>query len=44
MMELETETKNDVLDEIHRLLGADFSQGLLLDPFSEFVNHDEQVG
>jgi hypothetical protein len=36
--------ENDVLDEIHSLLGADFSQGLCLDPLSKFIHHDEQVG
>jgi hypothetical protein len=36
--------KNDVLQEIHSLLGAKFSHGLCLDPLSEFIEHDEQVG
>jgi hypothetical protein len=36
-------TKNDVLDRIHCLLRADFSQELRLDPHSEFIDHDEQV-
>jgi hypothetical protein len=36
--------ENDVLDEIHDLLGADFSQGLRLDPLSKFIDRDEQVG
>jgi hypothetical protein len=35
--------ENDVLDKIHGLLGADFSQGLCLDPLSKFINRDEQV-
>jgi hypothetical protein len=38
------ETKNDVLDEIHDLLGANFSQGLHLDPLSKFIDRNEQVG
>jgi hypothetical protein len=33
--------ENDVLDEIHDLLGVDFSQGLHLDPLSEFVDQNE---
>jgi hypothetical protein len=37
-------TKNHVLDEIHGMLGADFSQGLCLDPLSKFINRDEHVG
>jgi hypothetical protein len=36
-------TENDVLDEIHSLLGADFSQGLRLDPLSKFIDYNEQV-
>jgi hypothetical protein len=32
------EAKNDVLDEIYGLLGADFGQGLRLDALSKFVN------
>jgi hypothetical protein len=36
-------TENDVLDEIHGLLGADFSQGLRLDPLSKFTDCNEQV-
>jgi hypothetical protein len=36
--------ENDVLDEIHDVLGADFSQGLRLDPLSKFIDRDEQVG
>jgi hypothetical protein len=35
------EMKNDVLDEIHDLLRANFSQGLRLDPLSKFIDHDE---
>jgi hypothetical protein len=38
------ETKNDVMDEIHSLLGADFCQGLHLDLLGKFVSHDEKVG
>jgi hypothetical protein len=38
------ETKNDVLDEIHDLLGADFSQGFRFDPLSKLIDRDEQVG
>jgi hypothetical protein len=37
-------TKNHVLDEIHGMLGADFSQGLRLDPLSKFIDRDEHVG
>jgi hypothetical protein len=37
------ETENDVLDEIHGFLEANFGQGLHLDPLSEFVNRDKQV-
>jgi hypothetical protein len=33
--------KNDVLDEIHGFLRADFSQGLRLNPLSKFVDRDE---
>jgi hypothetical protein len=35
--------ENDVLDEIHGLLGADFIQGLRRDPHSKFIDHNEQV-
>jgi hypothetical protein len=38
------EMENDILDEIHGLHGADFSQGLRLDPLSKFIDCDEQVG
>jgi hypothetical protein len=38
------EAENDVLDEIHCLLGASLSQGPRLDPLSELVDGDEQVG
>jgi hypothetical protein len=38
------EMENDVLDEIHGLLGANFSQGLCLDPLSKFIDCDEQEG
>jgi hypothetical protein len=38
------EMKNDVLDEIYCLLGANHSQGPHLDPFSKLVDRDEQVG
>jgi hypothetical protein len=38
------ETENDVLDEIYYLLGANLSQGPHLDPLSELVNRNEQVG
>jgi hypothetical protein len=34
-------TKNDVLDEIHGLLRADFCEGLHLGPLSKFIDHDE---
>jgi hypothetical protein len=37
-------TKNYVLDKTHCLLGADFSQGSCLDPLSEHVDRDKQVG
>jgi hypothetical protein len=36
------EIENDVLDEIHGLLGANFGQGLCLDPLSKFIYRDEQ--
>jgi hypothetical protein len=36
--------KNDMLDEIYHLFGANLSQGLHLDLLSKFINHDEQVG
>jgi hypothetical protein len=36
--------ENDVLDEIHGMFGANFSQGLRLDPLSKFIDHNEQVG
>jgi hypothetical protein len=38
------EAENNALDKAHCLFGADFSQGPSLDPLSEFVNDDEQVG
>jgi hypothetical protein len=38
------EAENDVLDEIHSLLGANFGQGFHLDPLSKFIDHDERVG
>jgi hypothetical protein len=38
------EIENDVLDEIHCLLGANLSQGPRLDPLSELLDHDEHVG
>jgi hypothetical protein len=38
------ETENDVLDEGHNLLGTNFSQGLHLNPLSELLDYDEQVG
>jgi hypothetical protein len=38
------EIKNDVLDEIHDLPRANFSQGLCLDLLSKFIECDEQVG
>jgi hypothetical protein len=38
------EIENDVLDEIHGLLGANFGQGLRLDPLMKFIDHDDQVG
>jgi hypothetical protein len=37
-------TENDAPDEIHCLLGANLSQGSHLDPLSELVDRDEQVG
>jgi hypothetical protein len=40
----DAKTENYVLNEIHSLLGANFSQGLHLDPLSEFIDHDKQVG
>jgi hypothetical protein len=36
--------ENDVLDEIHDLLGANFNQGLCLNPLSKFIDRNEQVG
>jgi hypothetical protein len=36
--------ENDVLHEIHGLLGANFGQGFRLDPLSKFIDCDEQVG
>jgi hypothetical protein len=38
------EAKNDVLDEIHCLHGANLRQGPCLDPLSELVDRDKQVG
>jgi hypothetical protein len=38
------EMKNDVLDEIYDLLGANFSQGLRLNPLGKFIDRDKQVG
>jgi hypothetical protein len=35
---------NDVLDEIYDLFGADFGQGLRLNPLSKLIDCDEQVG
>jgi hypothetical protein len=40
----DSKTENDVLDEIHYLLGANISQGPCLDPLSQLVDHDELVG
>jgi hypothetical protein len=40
----DSKTENDVLDEIHYLLGANISQGPRLDPLSQLVDHDKQVG
>jgi hypothetical protein len=37
-------TEDDVLDEIHDLLQADFSQEFHLNPLSELIDHDKQVG
>jgi hypothetical protein len=34
-------TENDVLDEIHSLLGANFSQRLHLDTLSKFMDRNE---
>jgi hypothetical protein len=39
----DSEAKNEVLDEIYGLLGADFGQGLWLDPLCKFIHGDEQV-
>jgi hypothetical protein len=36
--------KNDILDEIYGLLGANFGKGLCLDPLSKLVVCDEEVG
>jgi hypothetical protein len=38
------EIENDVLDEIHNLLGANFSHEIRPDPLSKFIDHDDQVG
>jgi hypothetical protein len=40
----DSELKNDVLDEIYNIPGADFGQGLHLDALSKLINHDKQVG
>jgi hypothetical protein len=40
----EPKTLNNVLDKTQCLLGANFSQGSCLDPLSELVDHDKQVG
>jgi hypothetical protein len=37
-------TENNVLDKTHLLFGVDVSQGPCLNPHSEFVNPDKQVG
>jgi hypothetical protein len=37
-------TEDDVLDEIHDLLQADFSQKFHLNPLSELIDRDKQVG
>jgi hypothetical protein len=44
MMELASQKRKIVLDKTHCLLGADFSQGSCLDPLSELVDRDKQVG
>jgi hypothetical protein len=36
--------ENNVLDKAYRLLGANFGQDPSLDPFSELVGRDKQVG
>jgi hypothetical protein len=36
--------ENNVLDKTYWLLGADFSKGSCLNPLSELVDHDKQVG
>jgi hypothetical protein len=36
--------ENDVLDEIHYLLGANLHQGPCLDPLSKLVDRNKQVG
>jgi hypothetical protein len=38
------ETENDVLDEIYYLLIANLSQGPCLNPLSELIDRDKQVG
>jgi hypothetical protein len=38
------EMENDVLDKIYCMLGANLSQGSHLDPLSELVDRDKQVG
>jgi hypothetical protein len=37
------EMENDVLDEIHDLLGGNFGQGHHFDPLGKFIDRDEQV-
>jgi hypothetical protein len=36
--------ESNVLDKAYHLLGVDFGQGASLNPFSELINHDKQVG
>jgi hypothetical protein len=37
-------TEDNVLDKAYHLLGANFGHGPSLDPLSELVDHDKQVG
>jgi hypothetical protein len=36
--------EDDVLDKAYHLFGANFGHGPSLDPLSELVDHDKQVG
>jgi hypothetical protein len=36
--------EDNVLDKAYRLFGVNFGQGPSLDPYSELIDHDKQVG